>query len=149
MSLEDKRESELMARGRHLGEVLVKKSVGSHGCPRSGALWSNPKGTLQLVFSHISKTRAAFVFDGETGNTDGRFPPLVSATCVCIHCSVGPNGAFKVRLQVSVFTSCLWAGWVLRCPNGPVRCCHSLSHRTDPGGEERQQDVKNSNRRSF
>lgn len=113
MSLEDKRESELMACSRHLGKVLVKMRVGTHGVPHSGPSGQIQKDATACLQSYFEdqKTRAAFVFDGETGNTDGQFLPPVSATCVCIHCCVGVNGAFKVRFQVSSFHQ-LPVGWL-------------------------------------
>lgn len=146
------RESELMACSRHLGKILVKMSVGSHGCPHSGALWSNPKGKLQLVFSHISKTRRPGLLLCLVVRRGKKMVSffLLSLQLVCVFIVLLERVVHSKSVsKCPVFTSCLWAGWALRCPNGPVRCCHSLSHHTDPGGEERQQDVKNSSRQSF
>lgn len=66
------RESELMARSRHLGKVPVKTRVKSK---------RDATACLQSYFED-QKTRAAFVFDGETG--EHRWS--VSSSCLCILC---------------------------------------------------------------
>lgn len=70
-------------------------------------------------------------------NTDGQFLPLVSATCLCvIIVLLAWMMRSKAVSKCPIFTSCLRAGWVLHCLNGPVPYCHSLSHHTDPGGRK-------------
>lgn len=104
--------------------------------PRVPSLWcSSVKTERELV-----KTRLRSCFSIETKNTDSQFLPLASATCLCVTIQFlwGQRCFKKAVSQCSTFTSCLQAGWVLHCLNGPVPCCHSLNHHTDPGWKKRQ-----------
>lgn len=42
-------------------------------------------------------------------------------------------------LRCHVFTSWLEVDWAPRCLNGPAQCCHSPSHHTGPGKEQKHE----------